>query len=118
MQQRFPRCRSNYRRCSIEKGVLKNVAKFTGKHLGQNLLLIKGMKVSACNFIKNETLAQAFSCKFCEIFKNTFFTEHLWVTSFDGDTRIFRNTRNYGKPKVKLFWISQKNSLFFIIFCK
>ena len=26
----------------------------------------------ACNFIKKETLAQVFSCEFCEIFKNTF----------------------------------------------
>ena len=25
-----------------------------------------------CNFIKKETLAQVFSCEFCEIFKNTF----------------------------------------------
>ena len=34
----------------------------------------------ACNFIKKETLAQLFSCKFCEIFKNTFSTEHLrWL---------------------------------------
>ena len=32
----------------------------------------------ACNFIKKETLAQEFSCEFCEISKNTFFTEHLW----------------------------------------
>ena len=31
----------------------------------------------ACNFIKKETLAQVFSCEFCEIFKNTFLTEHL-----------------------------------------
>ena len=29
-----------------------------------------------CNFIKKETLAQAFSCGFCKIFKNTFFIEH------------------------------------------
>ena len=29
----------------------------------------------ACNFIKNEILAQVFSCEFCEIFKNTFLTE-------------------------------------------
>ena len=28
--------------------------------------------VRACNFIKKETLAQVFSCDFCEIFKNTF----------------------------------------------
>ena len=31
-----------------------------------------------CNFIKKETLAQLFSCEFCEISKNIFFTEHLW----------------------------------------
>ena len=33
------------------------------------------------NFIKKETLAQVFSCAFCEVTKNTFFTEHLWTTS-------------------------------------
>ena len=32
---------------------------------------------SACNFIQKETLAQMFSCKFCEISKNTFFEQHL-----------------------------------------
>ena len=32
----------------------------------------------AGNFIKKETLAQVLSCKFCEIFKNASFTEHLW----------------------------------------
>ena len=35
----------------------------------------------ACNIIKKETLAQLFSCEFCEISKNTFFTKHLWVTA-------------------------------------
>ena len=35
----------------------------------------------ACNFIKKETLAQVFSCEFCEISKNTFFTEHLLATA-------------------------------------
>ena len=34
-----------------------------------------------CNFIKIETLAQVFSCEFCEISKNTFFTEHLQATA-------------------------------------
>ena len=37
----------------------------------------------ACNFSKKETLAQVFSCEFDEIFKNTFFTEHLWPTDFE-----------------------------------
>ena len=35
----------------------------------------------ACNFIKKETLTQVFSCEFCEISKNTFFTEHLRTTA-------------------------------------
>ena len=34
----------------------------------------------ACNFINKETLAQAFSCEFCEISKSTFLSEHLrWL---------------------------------------
>ena len=38
------------------------------------------LEAYTCNFIKKETLAQAFSCEFCEIYKNIFFTEHLPVT--------------------------------------
>ena len=34
-----------------------------------------------CNFIKKEVLVQVFSCKFCEAFNNTFFTEHRQVTT-------------------------------------
>ena len=34
----------------------------------------------ACNFIKKETLAQVFSCEFCEISENTFLTEHFRTT--------------------------------------
>ena len=33
--------------------------------------------LQACNFIKKETLAQVFSCEFCEISKNNFSTEHF-----------------------------------------
>ena len=54
-----------------KKDVLKNFKKLTGKQL---LPL-------TCNFIKKETLRQVFSCKFCKVFKNTFFTEHLPLTA-------------------------------------
>ena len=40
--------------------------------------LIK-LQASVYNFIKNKTLVQVFFCEFCEISKNTFFTEHLWL---------------------------------------
>ena len=49
-----------------KKGILRNFTKFTEKHLCQSLLFNK------VDFIKKETLAQVFSCKFCEISKNTF----------------------------------------------
>ena len=55
-----------------KKGVLKNFAKFKGKHLCQSLFFDK-VAGAACNFIKKETLAQMFSCEFCKISKNTFF---------------------------------------------
>ena len=30
-----------------------------------------------------------FSCDFCEISKNTFFTEHLWGTASNSSLRLF-----------------------------
>ena len=57
-----------------KKGALINFTKFIGKHLCHGLFLIK---LQAENFIKKETLAQVFSCEFCEISQNTFFIEHL-----------------------------------------
>ena len=81
---------SSYGRCFVKKGVLKNFAELTGKHLCQSLFLNKveggcfliKLQAEACNFIKKETLAQGFSCDFCEIFQNTFFTEHLQTIDF------------------------------------
>ena len=35
----------------------------------------------ACNFIEKDTLAQVFSCEFYETSKNTFLTEHVWMTA-------------------------------------
>ena len=49
----------------MKKGVLRNLTKFTGKHMCQSL------------FFNKEILAQVISCEFCEISQNTFFTEPL-----------------------------------------
>ena len=49
-------------------------------------------------FSKKETLAQVFSCEFCKIPKNTFFTEHLWKTASRKDQfrGVFRaHSNNY-----------------------
>ena len=56
-----------------KKGVLKNFTeKFTGKYLCQSLFF-NSCRPQTCNLIEKETLAQVFSCEFCEISKNTFF---------------------------------------------
>ena len=64
--------RSSYRRCLVKKGALINFAEFTGKGLCQSVLFNKVKPPEACNFIKKENLAQAFSCEFWAISKNTF----------------------------------------------
>ena len=56
------------------RDLVKNFAMFAEKNLCQSLFL-------SCNFIKKETLAQRFSCEVSKIFKNPFFTEHLWITT-------------------------------------
>ena len=70
--------------------VLRNFAKFTVKHLCQRFFFNKVVwdlrpflikLPEACNFTKKEALAQVFSCEFCGISKNTFFTEHLRRTA-------------------------------------
>ena len=54
------------------------------------------------NFNKKETLAQVFSCEFCEISKNTFFTEHLWTTASVEGPPIFVDASNYDPKSLKM----------------
>ena len=62
---------ADIKRCSIKKYVLRNFPKFKGRHLCQSHFFNKDF------FVKKETLALVFSCEFCEIYMNTFFTERL-----------------------------------------
>ena len=61
------------------------------------------IKLQAYNFIKKETLTQVFSCEFCKIFKNTYFTEHLWTTA----SKVFSLSKNINT--LILFIVSWKN---------
>ena len=66
-------------KCSVKKLFFRNFAKFTGKRLCQGLFFNKVAGQSPATLLK-KTLAQVFSFEFCEISKNTFFTEHLRAT--------------------------------------
>ena len=63
MGQYLYKQRSSHRRCSVRKGILKNFAKFTGKHQCQSFFFNKVTGLDL-QFIKKETLV--FSCEFCE----------------------------------------------------
>ena len=77
----LPIFRSSHQRCSLIKDVPRNLTKFTGKQLCQSLLFNKVAGLRPTTLLK-KTLAQVFSSEFCQISKNTFFTEHLWTTAF------------------------------------
>ena len=47
--------------------ILRNFAYFTGKYLCQSLFFNKVACLSLEVYLKKETLAQVFSCEFCEI---------------------------------------------------
>ena len=76
---RFHSWRSSRPDVFCKKDVLRNFAKFTGKYLRQSLFFNKVQQ--ACNFIKKETLAQVFSCKFCKISNNTSYRTPLVAAS-------------------------------------
>ena len=112
------RFRSSCQDVFCKKGVLRNFAKFTGKHLCQSLYFNKvaGLRPEACNVIKIETLAQLFSCEFWEISINTFSYKTLPVAASGGYLNVSRNSwkirvnefifRTYNFTKNYLKWLT------------
>ena len=68
--------RSNRPEVFFKKCVPRSFAKFTEKHLCQRLFFSKVAGPWRATLL-NKRLWQAFSCEFCEISNNTFFTKHL-----------------------------------------
>ena len=79
----WSKLKSSHQSCSIKKLFLK---------ISQNSQEETCARVSflACNF-STETLAQVFSCKFCEFFKTPFSSEHLWKTASLNSRRVAKS---------------------------
>ena len=80
-----------------KKGIIKNIAKFTGKHLCQSLL------------IKIKTLAQVLSCKFCGISKNTFPYRTPPVAASGRYCQIFKSALVYPSKTAEQFLLHFQN---------
>ena len=59
--------RSSHQWCSVRKGILRNFAKFTRKHICQRFFF---NKVAGLSLII-DNLVQVFLCEFCKFLKNT-----------------------------------------------
>ena len=70
-------CRSSHQRFSMKKGVLKNFAKFTGKHLCQSLFYneVAGL---AATLLEKRFWHRCFPVNFLKFLRTPFLTEHLW----------------------------------------
>ena len=55
-------------------------------------------------FNEKETLVEVFSCEFCEILKNTFFTKNLWKTASSVVVR-----------RALLFWLKSSTTNFTLL---
>ena len=65
----------------MQKGVLRNFTKFTGKQLCQSLFFNKVAGLSTATLLKKRLQR----CLFCEISENTFSTEYHCAPSFAND---------------------------------
>ena len=69
------RSRSSHRWCSAKKVFLEFIANFTGKHLYWSLCLIKLQAFRPTTLLQRDSTGVF--CEICEIFKITYFEEHL-----------------------------------------
>ena len=79
-QSVLPQFRSSHQRCSMQKGVLRNFAKFTEKYLCQSLLFNKVAGLRLPTLLKKRVWHSCFPVNFVKVLRTAFFTKHLrWL---------------------------------------
>ena len=66
------------------KGVLRDLTKFTGKHLCQSLFFIKAADLTPRTLLKKRRWHSCFPVKFVKFLRTPFYTEHLWWLLLSG----------------------------------
>ena len=75
-------------RCYVKRGVLRNFAKFTGKHLCQSLFFNKDGGRPA-TLLKKRRWHRSFSVNFAKFLRTPLFAEHLWWLLLLSEKKIF-----------------------------
>ena len=72
MLEQFPTNLRSHRRCSVKKGVLRNFAKLTGKHLWQNLFFNKVAALRPATLLKKKLWHRCFPKNFAKFQRTAF----------------------------------------------
>ena len=82
-------------RCSVKKGVLRNLVKFTGKHLCQNLFSSKVTGLRPATLLKKGLWHGCFPVNFAKFLRTLFFIEHLlWWLLLNRQNKLSRLVQN------------------------
>ena len=92
--------RSSHWRCSIKKCVLKNFAKFTGKHLHQRLFFNNAAGLRPATLLKKR-LRQRFFLWILRNFWGKISIEHIWATA-----SIYTSTHSWDWAEHFIQWHS------------
>ena len=80
--------RSSHLRCSLRKGILRNFAKFTRKHLNQSPFSNRTAGLRPATLLKKILWYRYFPVNFGKILRTPFFTEQLWTTASETTTKF------------------------------
>ena len=69
--------RNSHQRCSVRKCVIRNFAKFTGKHLYQRLFFNKVLGLSTATLLKKRLWHRSFPVNFVKFLRTSFLQDTL-----------------------------------------
>ena len=73
----------------LQKKVFLEISQNSQQNICVRVPFLIKFQASACNFIKKQSLAQVFSCEFCDIYKNTVLTKHFRTTASTNSETYF-----------------------------
>ena len=93
------RNRSSHRRCSLRKGVLRNFAKFTGKHLCQSLLFSKVAGLRPATLLKKRLWHRCFPVNFVKFLRTSFLQNTSgWLLLQEGSLNWWSRAETFITP--------------------
>ena len=98
---RLLKYRSSHQKCSVRKGVLRNFAKFTWKHLCQSLFLNKVAGLRLATLLKKRISHRCFHENFAKFLRTTTFFHRIPLAATLANNNTQMNNNNNTKDNIK-----------------